>query len=217
MSLRKKRKKKESKKFLSKKFASIEITHFQRPTSRVLHTRLTISFDIGHLAGIFCAGEKEKLNLTFIEHATLWKEDVKHFYFYQITTKNNVNSVSIECKNRRKWWNIECSKYMVIVLTRIFILRNKLQETENLLTKLISSSSSSSSSVININYHVLNIHDLAHLISSSSSSSSSVININYHVLNIHDPYGTNGSLKRHGQSFNEIHGSSTQPYDSWIY
>ena len=187
MSLRKKRKKKESKKFLSKKFAFIEITHFQRPTSRVLHTRLTISFDIGHLAGIFCAGEKEKLNLTFIEHATLWKEDFKHFYFYQIT-KNNVNSVSIECKNRRKWWNIECSKYMVIVRTRIFIFRNKLQETENLLTKLI-----------------------------SSSSSSSVININYHVLNIHDPYGTNGSLKRHGQSFNEIHGSSTQPYDSWIY
>ena len=116
--------------------------------------------------------------------------NVKHFYFYQIKTKNNGNSVSIECKNRRTWRNIECSKYRVTVRTRIFIFRNKLQETENLLTKLISS---------------------------SRWSSSSVININYHVLNIHDPYGTNGSLKCHGQSFNEIHGSSTQPYESWIY
>ena len=158
MSLREKRKKNRVQKIFVQKIAFIEITHFQRLTSRVSHTRLTIVFDIGRLAGMFCAGEKDKLNLTFIEHAALWKENVKHFYFYQITTKNNVNSVSIECKNRRTWRNIECSKYRVTVRTRIFIFRNKLQETENLLTKLISSSRRSSSSVININYHVLNIH-----------------------------------------------------------
>ena len=67
MSLREKRKKNRVQKIFVQKIAFIEITHFQR----VSHTRLTIAFDIGRLAGIFCAGEKDKLNLTFIGHAAL--------------------------------------------------------------------------------------------------------------------------------------------------
>ena len=71
MSLREKRKKNRVQKIFVQKIAFIEITHFQRLTSRVSHTRLTIAFDIGRRAGTFCAGEKDKLNLTFIEHAAL--------------------------------------------------------------------------------------------------------------------------------------------------